>query len=102
MSAELSARVTSARALLSDYRRWAAGETIPGILYWRQAAERLASALADVLSELSRTELPAAHSATRLAEIQMTDIRAILAAFDWEFDDRQLALERIEQIARTA
>lgn len=30
---------------------------------------------------------------------RLTEIRAALAAFDWEFDDRQLALERIEQIA---
>ncbi len=30
---------------------------------------------------------------------QLAEIRAVLAAFDWEFDDRQLALERIERIA---
>jgi len=30
---------------------------------------------------------------------QLTEIRAVLAAFDWEFDDRQLALEHIERIA---
>lgn len=30
---------------------------------------------------------------------QITEIRAILAAFDWESDDRQLALEAIERIA---
>ena len=29
---------------------------------------------------------------------QIAEIRAILAAFDWEFDDRQLALEAIERI----
>jgi hypothetical protein len=38
--------------------------------------------------------------AERQAETrQLAEIRAVLAAFDWEFDDRQLALERIEQIA---
>lgn len=30
---------------------------------------------------------------------QLVAIRALLAAFDWERDDRQLALERIEAIA---
>ena len=29
---------------------------------------------------------------------QIAEIRAILAAFDWEHDDRQYALERIEMI----
>ena len=30
---------------------------------------------------------------------QLAEIQALLADFDWEFDDRQLALERIERIA---
>ena len=30
---------------------------------------------------------------------RLSEIRAILAAFDWEHDDRQLALEAIERIA---
>jgi hypothetical protein len=30
---------------------------------------------------------------------KLAGIRAVLAAFDWEFDDRQLALEHIERIA---
>lgn len=29
---------------------------------------------------------------------QLAEIRAVLAAFDWEFDDRQYALEHIERI----
>jgi hypothetical protein len=29
---------------------------------------------------------------------KLAEIRAVLAAFDWEFDDRQLALEHIERI----
>jgi hypothetical protein len=29
---------------------------------------------------------------------QLAEIRAVLAGFDWEFDDRQLALEEIERI----
>jgi hypothetical protein len=36
--------------------------------------------------------------ASRAATGQMAEIRAVLAAFDWEFDDRQLALEAIERI----
>jgi len=30
---------------------------------------------------------------------QLGEIQDVLAAFDWEHDDRQLALERIERIA---
>jgi ribosomal protein L29 len=29
---------------------------------------------------------------------QLAEVRAVLAAFDWEFDDRQYALEHIERI----
>ena len=29
---------------------------------------------------------------------QLAEVRTVLAAFDWEFDDRQYALERIERI----
>ena len=32
------------------------------------------------------------------AEDTLNEIRALLAAFDWETDDRQYALERIEMI----
>jgi hypothetical protein len=37
--------------------------------------------------------------ASRVEASQLAEIRAVLAAFDWEFDDRQLALEHIERIA---
>lgn len=30
---------------------------------------------------------------------KLAKIRALLAAFDWEYHDRQLALEEIERIA---
>ena len=33
------------------------------------------------------------------ATARLDAIRAVLAAFDWEHDDRQLALEEIERIA---
>ena len=29
---------------------------------------------------------------------KLAEVRSVLAAFDWEFDDQQLALERIERI----
>jgi hypothetical protein len=33
------------------------------------------------------------------AEERLARIRAVLAAFDWEFDDRQYALEEIDRLA---
>jgi hypothetical protein len=32
------------------------------------------------------------------AAAKLDQVRAVLSAFDWEFDDRQLALEEIERI----
>jgi hypothetical protein len=56
---------------------------------------RLMAELAETRVQLGRVLDAAGQDAVgRLAEI-----RAVLEAFDWEFDDRQLALERIEQIA---
>jgi hypothetical protein len=52
MSAELSARRTSARAALADYRRESGGLDMTGRALW---AERLASVLGLVLDELDRT-----------------------------------------------
>ena len=36
------------------------------------------------------------------AAAQLQEIRALLEAFDWEFHDRQLALEQIEDIVNGA
>jgi hypothetical protein len=36
------------------------------------------------------------------AEVALKEIRALLAAFDWEHDDRQYALERIDTIVSGA
>ena len=33
------------------------------------------------------------------AVLMIAEIRALLAAFDWEHDDRQYALEAVERIA---
>jgi hypothetical protein len=62
---------------------------MPPTLLMREVAE-LRRLLASVLT------VPAEPQAeTR----QLAAIRAVLAAFDWEFDDHQLALEDIERIA---
>jgi hypothetical protein len=53
--------------------------------------------VAGLISRARQADSPASADqraeATRLAEV-----RAVLAEFDWEFVDRQLALERIERI----
>jgi hypothetical protein len=49
--------------------------------------------LADIAEQLAALEGMAAEDTRRLGEI-----RALLARFDWEHDDRQLALEAIERI----
>jgi hypothetical protein len=53
---------------------------------------------------MRRTAAPARpgprHPRRRIdAGRQLAEIRAVLAAFDWEHHDRQTALERIDQIA---
>ena len=80
-------RAELARRYLAEARQRSV-EQMPPVLLMREVAElrRLLGQVLDVLAE-RRDE------AQRLAEI-----RAVLAAFDWEFHDRQLALERIEQI----
>jgi hypothetical protein len=64
-------------------------EQMPPTLLMREVAE-LRRLLGQVLAVLGERQ-----AETR----QLAEIRAVLAAFDWEFDDRQLALERIERIA---
>jgi hypothetical protein len=81
-------RVTSAREFLDGARRRKVDQLPPSLLM-RECAElrRLLGQVLDVLAERQAN--------TR----QLAEIRAVFAAFDWERDDRQLALERIEQIA---
>lgn len=52
--------------------------------------------LADMLGYLLAAPVPAAQDSTEARKL--AGIRAILAGFDWEWHDRQLALEAIERI----
>jgi hypothetical protein len=80
VSAELAARRTAAAALVADFRRWAAGELVSGD--WQSWSLRLASALGDVLAELSRTALPAAKPEPGGAYLTPADMRTVLEALD--------------------
>jgi len=89
LNAELNARRTAAAAVLGDYRAAVASAPVtrpPG----REWMLRLASVLEDLLAELGDP----AEDTRRLSEI-----RELLSHFDWEHDDRQLALEAVERIA---
>ena len=90
MSAELEAPRTAAAAALADYWRAVEDEARPGgkPVLWAMWAGRLGAALESVLA------MPPEPEPGKLAAI-----RAVLAAFDWERDDRQYALEHIERIA---
>jgi hypothetical protein len=63
-------------------------ERLPPTVLMREVAE-LRRLLGQVLAVLAERQ-DGAH--------QLAEIRAVLAAFDWKFDDRQLALEHIERI----
>jgi hypothetical protein len=94
VSAELEARRTAARAALADYYRAVDAEAQPNgpAVPWALWAGRLAAALGSVLAMVPEVADP--DAAPKLAAI-----RAVLAGFDWEFHDRQLALEEIDRIA---
>jgi hypothetical protein len=85
MSAELAARRTAAAAVLADYQHQAPAADASERAMW---GARLADMLALVLA------IDAEPEPGKLAAI-----RQVLADFDWERDDRQYALERIDQIA---
>jgi hypothetical protein len=81
-------RVISAREFLDGARRRKVDELPPSLLM-RETAE-LRRLLGQVLNVLAERQDEAR---------QLAGIRAVLAGFDWETGDRQLALERIERIA---
>jgi hypothetical protein len=81
-------RIELARSFLAEAQRRSV-EQMPPTLLMREVAE-LRRLLASVLGVLAERQ-----AETR----QLAGIRAVLAAFDWESGDRQIALERIEQLA---
>ncbi|HEV8274891.1 MAG TPA: hypothetical protein VGQ26_04235 [Streptosporangiaceae bacterium] len=81
-------RAETARDYLTAARKRSV-EQMPPSLLMRECAE-LRRLLGQVFGVLAERQA----ETSRLAEI-----RDVLAAFDWEHHDRQLALERIEQIA---
>jgi hypothetical protein len=103
VSAELAARRTAAAAVLADFKHAADAfiddetDTVPRPDYsaW---AFRLAAELGSVLARLNVEDAAAGQDAAA----QLQEIRALLEAFDWEFHDRQLALEQIEDIVNGA
>ena len=93
--AELAARITAAKAVNDDFNRevdaWTeAGGDRPD---YAIKAFRLSRVLEMLIAGLE-------HGADGHAETggQLAEVRAVLAAFDWEHDDRQYALEKIDRI----
>jgi hypothetical protein len=81
-------RAELARRFLTEARQRSV-EQMPPTLLMREVAElrRLLGQVLDILAE-------------RQAETRkLAEIRAVLAGFDWEYHDRQLALEEIDRIA---
>jgi hypothetical protein len=79
-------RVEIARDFLTDAQRRSV-EQMPPSLLMREVAElrRLLGQALGILAE-------------RQADTRwLSEIRAVLAAFDWQHDDRQIALEEIER-----
>ena len=97
MSAELAARRTAAAAVLADFKREtdkfiddpARATPRPDMGTW---AWRLSSELRSVLQRLDDEDGEQGPAA------QFAEVRAVLEAFDWETDDRQYALEKIDAI----
>jgi hypothetical protein len=81
------ARVQLAREYLAGVRKHKVSTLPPSVLV-RECAE-LRRQLGQVLDAIGEDGQAA----------QLAEIRALLDAFDWERDDRQYALERIEMIA---
>jgi hypothetical protein len=79
-------RVTYARDAL---RYWDGGQWADTGALTAKVAFRLADAIRQLLALIDEGEADGA---------QLAEVRAIIAAFDWEQDDRQYALEKIKQI----
>lgn len=83
--AELAARY------LAEARQRSVDQLAPSLLM-RECAE-LRRLLGQVLAVLAERQAEARDETRQLAEV-----RRLLADFDWEFHDRQLALEAIDRI----
>jgi hypothetical protein len=81
-------RAEIARAYLATARERPVDQLAPTLLM-RECAE-LRRLLGQVLAVLAERQDEAR---------QLAQVRQLLADFDWEFDDRQYALEAIERIA---
>ena len=87
-----------------------AGEALNEYLQWAEGQHKLREEFPEGTIGMGDDEYDAAVKAAAAAgqgghevpqhdpAAQLAEIRAILAAFDWEHDDRQLALEAIERI----
>jgi len=86
-----------------------AGETLEGYLRWAEQQRQLREQFPDGSIGLGDDEYAAAikaaaaadqggHEAARTPAAMLAEVRVVLTAFDWEFDDRQLALEAIGRI----
>jgi hypothetical protein len=84
-------RAELARRYLAEARQRSVSSLTPTLLM-RECAE-LRRLLGQVLAVLAERQDKARDDARQLA-----GIRQLLAAFDWEHDDRQYALEAIERI----
>jgi hypothetical protein len=91
VNAKMAACRTAAAAVLADYQRAADDADVADRALW---AARLADMLGLVLAGLGAQ--PAGPAA------QLEEIRLVLDAFDWETDDRQYALEQIDDILNRA
>ncbi len=119
--AELAARITVAKAVSDDFKREREAYINHGAArpHYNLLAFRLSSVLDLLLAELAHARTkpePCPECARDLSAEQhqtgcpvwdaggpggarqLAEVRAVLAAFDWEHDDRQYALEHIERI----
>jgi hypothetical protein len=87
MTDKVDERTRQAREFLAAARQRGVEELPPSLLM-RECAE-LRRLLGQVLAVLAERQDDAR---------QVSEVRALLAAFDWEHSDRQYALEAIERI----
>jgi hypothetical protein len=82
---------TTEAAARAAYREWAEGQHKYACMGDAEYAAAIKAA--------GEPDAAAVHSGTAEDTRRLEAIRAVLAGFDWEHDDRQLALEEIARIA---